>query len=56
MSYALVILTPELPELIGTFIDLAGCMEHAVAEKINGGVCVSLDVLDRLNEPGGIGK
>lgn len=51
MEHALIILTESMPELIGTFIDLAQCMIEGA--KIDGGVCVTLDVLEKLNEAGG---
>ena len=47
MTYALILLTPDLPELIGTFKDLASCMN--VASTIDG-VCIDLSELLKFNE------
>lgn len=47
MTYALILLTADLPELINTFNTLALCLDIAATLD---GVCIELSELDKFND------
>ena len=49
MTYALILLTADLPILINIFRDLTSCMD--AASRLNG-ICIGLSELGKLNVEG----